>query len=581
MAAMEIGTDDDILRRVASDGTMDYSSWPALLPTVVSRIEETARNDFRIPIFPPPQPAVRPPSPRFLAPLPSSDPIEPPESEGTSSQETNKENANPSSSTTTNAHALGAAQAASLGSSAPSLPPIEPGALPPPIAALLDEITSTITGNFQTYPPHTIQRLAELVLNPKQHYRNLPAYLHALDRVVHVTSGANLYPLPPAIPDPTAMSRLANGHGGGGTSSGLSINSAAANNIGSDEALGGALLTPIPWLARRANGDDGSSDVGSSSPMSAGPSPTQAQQPSPTQGRGSQQRQGSNGDRQMETESTETIEGPNGMGRIETVSVSITNGIPSMTAISRGITQGELLRQEQRAGVVPVSQLARHGHSGAPGHSAGPGTGAGPSASAEPGNSTGAAAPSAEDEDAAMGDDPEEEIPHARGPEEIGAADTGPQNPNSTFHANAGGSIEMQGIDVEAAVGRPGEGTHTSPEPTVVVGHAGSELDTVVPKSPKREAADDVEAGARKRVKDGGSEEAEETLDEKAALKQDAEGDVIIEDSVAEADTSAAGPRLVDSGEGVSKTAGQVSGGGDVAGDEGHGADPANDGGAA
>ncbi len=62
---------------------------------------------------------------------------------------------------------------------------------------------------------------------------------------------------------------------------------------------------------------------------------------------------GSSGDRQMETESTETIDGPNGMGRIETVSVSITNGVPTLSTVNRGITQGELLRQEQRAGVVP------------------------------------------------------------------------------------------------------------------------------------------------------------------------------------------------------------------------------------
>ena len=141
---------------------------------------------------------------------------------------------------------------------------------------MLDEILSVLRTNFPQYPPHTIQRLSELVLRPRQHYRNLVPFLHALDRVVHVTSGANTYPLPPALPDIGAMNLLANG-AGAATPGGLSIDTAAANNLGSDEALGGALLTPIPWLARRANGggsEDGS-ETGSSSPLSASGNPPQ------------------------------------------------------------------------------------------------------------------------------------------------------------------------------------------------------------------------------------------------------------------------------------------------------------------
>ncbi len=82
---------------------------------------------------------------------------------------------------------------------------VEPGTLPPQIVALVSEITTVLTADFPLYPPHTIQRLAEMILWPTRHYRSLPAYLHALDRVVHVTSGANMYPLPPAVADMSSM----------------------------------------------------------------------------------------------------------------------------------------------------------------------------------------------------------------------------------------------------------------------------------------------------------------------------------------------------------------------------------------
>ncbi|KAK3341785.1 hypothetical protein B0T25DRAFT_523034 [Lasiosphaeria hispida] len=598
MADMEIETEDDILRKASVDGSMDYSSWPALLPIVITRIEKIAHHEFPIPHIPPPQPLARPPSPRFLAPLPSSDPIDAPSSSDTtpSSQETNKENANPSPvhSHSGRAGAINTSLSSStlLPSSSPlqahaALPLLQPPApldeqqlpelhppagtaptLPTPVIALLNEVTSTLALNFAQYPPHTIQRLAELVLRPRQQYRSLIAYLHALDRVVHVTSGANVYPLPPAIPDLSAMTLLANG-ASAGAGGGLTINTAAANNIGSDEALGGALLTPIPWLARRVNGggggvgggssEDGSSDAGSGSPLSSGsssgggsvgpaPLPQQQQQvqqsqPQQTQAQPqtSQQPQAqnrpatssgnnspsstSNGRKlegQVRTESTETIEGPNGMGSIETVSVSV-NGIPSMGAgavlAQRGVTQGELLRQEQRAGVVPMSQLARHGQQQQP-HGQ---------------TSTTAAA----DEDAAMSEDgidypngdeahdgdSEDEIPHARGPEEIGAADMGPQ-PASTSDYVVGpdGTAEMRGIDVEAAVGRPSIQPRSPPTLTVGVTR-GDGAEGAVPRSPKREAADEIESAAsKKRVK----EEEEKELE----LKRDAEGDVAIGDPV-------------------------------------------------
>lgn len=119
------------------------------------------------------------------------------------------------------------------------------------------------------------------------------------------------------------------------------------------------------------------------------------------------------------------IEGPNGLGGIETVSVSV-NGVSSATAQTSeseiaslraegGITQGELLRQEQRAGVVPATQLGGRGDSDGLGE--------------------------------------EDELPHARGPEEIGMEDMGPQN-SAGSSTERGGGVGMQGIDIEAAVGR-------------------------------------------------------------------------------------------------------------------------------
>ncbi|EHK96237.1 hypothetical protein M7I_8059 [Glarea lozoyensis 74030] len=113
-----------------------------------------------------------------------------------------------------------------------------------------------------------------------------------------------------------------------------------------------------------------------------------------------------------------------------------------------GVTQGELLRQEQRAGVVPVAQL-----------------------SSNRGDTDG------------LGE--EDEAPHARGPDEIGMEDTGPQ---ASGHAAVGSglNVSMKGIDVDAAVGRK-----------------------EVPVSPKRDADEEI-GGQEKKVKDGDEEMGDE-----------------------------------------------------------------------
>jgi hypothetical protein len=307
----------------------------------------------------------------------------------------------------------------------------EPGTLPPQLQELLTSIISTLTTLFSKFPPHTVQRLAELISNPKHHYKSLPAYLHAVDRVVHVTSGANSFPLPPAIPDPSSASVLSNG----GSIDPLSISwgnttSLQNNGLGSDESLGGALLTPILWLNKNANGNTHS----------------------PLEG-------------EVKSERTEMVEGPNGLGGIETVSVSV-NGVSSAREGSAsvsppadtvaglraegGVTQGELLRQEQRAGVVPAAQLAGNR-----------------------GNTDG------------LGED--DEMPHARGPEEIGMEDMGPQSTGSS--ERGGPKMSMQGIDVEAAVGRKPEAKEEA-QPEEQEGDA--------PGTPKREAENELESEAKR-----------------------------------------------------------------------------------
>ncbi|PSR94520.1 hypothetical protein BD289DRAFT_136058 [Coniella lustricola] len=406
-ATMQMESSDEAtLRSLAAGDSMDYSTWPLLLATIVSRIDKIAHHDFPIPRLPQPAaPAASSssvPEPRFLAPLPSSPEPNVPSSSvdrgsehttpiansvESSQEETNKENAAPGPPLSDAQPSSPAAEQhpPPLPSSGSQPAGTEPASdvLPPQITAMLAEITGILNETFHTYPPHTIQRLAELVLEPRRHYRSLPSYLHAVDRIVHVTSGNNIYPLPPAIPDMSHMSvnGVTDAHDDGSvdgrpSSAAVWASSSIGAPIGSDEALGGALLSPIPWLMRpTTNGDDAESDTGSEpgsfganeiSPSSVGgalASSHQQQQNSsvsqhrPGQGQGQQ-----HFERQVRTESTETIEGPNGMGSIETVTVSI-NGISSLGAAQqqRVITQGELIRQEQRSGTGPAGQSTRGG----------------------------------------------------------------------------------------------------------------------------------------------------------------------------------------------------------------------------
>lgn len=116
--------------------------------------------------------------------------------------------------------------------------------LPPPLALLLNSIRSAIQTFFMQKPPHTIQRLAELILRPTAHYKTLPAYLRAVDRVVSVTSAADVFPFNPPPNTPSQPNGLMHPTNSAGTY----LAPDYASGLGSDESLGGALLTPIPWL---------------------------------------------------------------------------------------------------------------------------------------------------------------------------------------------------------------------------------------------------------------------------------------------------------------------------------------------
>lgn len=178
---------------------------------------------------------------------PSSSQLHQPNSAPSSS---NKENAFPAADLQTPPRPTAAAPTSS--SSDERVPDSQPQSftnepLPGQLVLLLRSIKSTLRSLFTSKPPHTIQRLAELILYPTVHYRTLPAYLRALDRVVCVTSSADVFPL-----QIQASANQPNGVTNGGGSSGLLFDHAP----GSDESLGGALLTPIPWLGNAVSFED-------------------------------------------------------------------------------------------------------------------------------------------------------------------------------------------------------------------------------------------------------------------------------------------------------------------------------------
>ncbi|KAH8728320.1 hypothetical protein GQ44DRAFT_769306 [Phaeosphaeriaceae sp. PMI808] len=349
---------ESLLQTAAEEGALDSAEWPKTLQYILHRLDDIVAD------FP------HPPTDSISAIEPDSAPRPQNLASSQESHSTDKENDPPATR------------------SRPPVPAFSaPGSqsLPQDVATFYSSIRAALSKNFAHHPPHTVQRLAELILEPKKKYKFLPPYLRALDRVVSVSSPLTLFPLPQAVL-PTTGNLL------NGTASAINTQTPT---LGSDESLGGALLTPIPWLQNR-------------------------------------------GQNELVSESTEIVDGPNGAGRIETVTVGmltarqrpetasntvaqIASSHPEGESLpSTGpVTQGELLRQEQEAGIVLNNP---HSLTTSPTRATyGEAEGAGTILETVEG---------------------EEEAPHARGPEMIGMEDTGPQNNPGT-------------LNIEGAVGRP------------------------------------------------------------------------------------------------------------------------------
>lgn len=377
------------------------------------------------------------------------------------------------------------------------------GVLPPDLLSSYQASTRVLGRDFSESPPHTIQRLAELVLEPTKHYRFLPSYLRALDRVISVSSPSSEFPLP-SLQANTAGGFLTNGD------SSQTNGIAEKEGLGSDESLGGALLTPIPWLPQNSLNRN-------SAPAGQ--------------------------DGELHSESTETIEGPNGAGTIETVTATV-NGVyssPSSSVAQQSpsasptlseqsdastssstdsstdaqlrqqgaVTQGELLRQEQEAGIVPISQPAPRRTLMAGGAVA---------VGRESASAAAAGVPRDTAEDISMDDRPAEDTPHARGPDVIGMEDMGPQH-----HA-----IGSQALDMEAAVGRAKSPPSDSPVlPNFVL--AAPEAEAMAREAeqnhdaePGRDPQDREKAEAKAREEDERAKEAQ---------ARDGDGDVVVADA--------------------------------------------------
>ncbi|KAF4553494.1 Hypothetical protein D9617_7g032220 [Elsinoe fawcettii] len=407
-----MATTEEILEAAARDGSLDIAEWPKVLENVLQRLHSIVYSEFPFPVTPPVSLA---PTERPDGEILGASPIAVPSPSPRNTQQDGSIEPLDALSQASNTAKETAPAAAAAGKRDVSMGPppsrnatntnrADDDALAPypDMHASYNSSINILKTSFAGSPPYTVQRLAELVLQPRKHYRFLPPFLNALDRIVSVSSSTTAFPMLQHAPPTTNGMLFPNG------------DDDKTNGLSGDEGLGGALLTPIPWLRNTSATDD---------------IVTRQQ------------------DGELHTEGTETIEGPNGAGRIETVSVTV-NGVSSASQATASptttgdeqaeltteqtlreqgaVTQGELIRQEQEAGVVPVAQTSAR-------------RGVGP---------TGEAHGSLEDEDG-------EELPHARGPEEIGISDLGPQE----------GSLGAgRPLDLDAALGRRSKSPQPPPE---------------------------------------------------------------------------------------------------------------------
>lgn len=305
--------------------------------------------------------------------------------------------------------------------------------LPLVLVRQLNSIIATLRASFYTCPPHTIQRLSELTLDPRRHYKTLPAWLRAVDRVVSVSSTADIFPLSDT---PTVVNGI-NGDGAGGIlwnngdhpRNGVDVKE-RDGGLGSDESLGGALLTPIPWLREvesnntndtdSTNGDlegagigaDTSADdfLGDEIHFTAANTITPSSTATLTSSIES-----------SDTDASNNHSSPSQSSQIP-LTLSTHNNDPLVPDRPLGaVTQGELIRMEQEAGVIPVSHSASSSASlprtGRTEHtpSIALGVGIGLDDGTGPIGGTGG------EQDEML----DEVTPHARGPQLVGTVDTG------------------------------------------------------------------------------------------------------------------------------------------------------------
>lgn len=327
-----------------------------------------------------------------------------------------------------------------------SLPPSqEPSAdaineLPSLLLQILNSVQHTLRTAFAEKPPHTIQRLAELVLRPTRHYRTLPAWLRAVDRIVSVSSSADIFPLSDTPPIVNGV----NGDGGGGIlwTNNDNRNGYDSSSLGSDESLGGALLTPIPWLRNGIGGGEGSSEESG------------------------------------HLGSDQSADADNLGDPLSIPDGHIHGGDPLVPERPDGaVTQGELMRMEQEAGVVPVNPNSNNG----------------------PGSRTMAGA-----EDGLYMDEEGDLIPHARGPDVVGSVDMG--------------RIDGHNVEIRIASPPQEDGGLTDPNDAQTVLPGQDDL----PQSPQKSGeADDFEIVLKETEAAGGREGGTDDVD---AMQVDVEG---------------------------------------------------------
>ncbi|KAK5945199.1 hypothetical protein PMZ80_002403 [Knufia obscura] len=362
MASLDIY--EPLLEACIESGNIDYTQWPSLLPCLVERLSHIAHNSYEIPR----------PYPILYPVLPTQHPTNP---------LANREHfiENPPillSNTPTTPRTLppvptfpnsSASRVPDSQADPPSDPqdaqetPSSTDQLPPEILQLLEQSLKTLQTTFAQKPPHTIQRLSELTLNPTKHYRTLPAWLRALDRVVSVSSGADIFPS--LTSHPTSVCRTTR-------------NGYDRDSLGSDESLGGALLTPIPWLkdgdlSSSAGSGSGGETASSRASSNSRVESWQDASESPEVDVDAEGEAEGEAEVDADAEMLPLVEEPQAQAQTNINMAETAAHAEAIAAVAQehndtlapgrsdgAVTQGELIRMEQEAGVVPVGHEDVH-----------------------------------------------------------------------------------------------------------------------------------------------------------------------------------------------------------------------------